>query len=386
MKRVAFIINIDSMQWNGGLNYYRNLIRAICDFSSNDISPVIITGLKADKSVFKDYPDVEYIKTGILDRNTPGWFMQRSVDRIFSRDILLEPLLSKNQIDLLSHSQYALNPRSSLPMCTWIPDFQQIDNPNFFSKKEIKWRDKEFHRLCMRSSRIILSSYDAQRDLTKFAPELVSKSRVLQFVTYPQIETSKIDVIKRKYHFDGPFFLLPNQFWIHKNHRIVFEALRILRARNQKVLIIATGKQYDYRNPNYYNEMIKLARDYDILDSFRPLGVIPYSDLTCLMNYSVAMINPSFFEGWSTSVEEAKSLGKQIILSDILVHREQDPSYATYFDPNNEEELAAILWQTLSSWDSKIDRIRKQQAKDQFPSRWHNFGKTYNNIINDALE
>lgn len=44
-----------------------------------------------------------------------------------------------------------------------------------------------------------------------------------------------------------------------------------------------------------------------------------------LMKHAIAIINPSLFEGGSTTVEEAKSLLKVIILSGIPVHREQNP-------------------------------------------------------------
>ena len=50
-----------------------------------------------------------------------------------------------------------------------------------------------------------------------------------------------------------------------------------------------------------------------------------------LMRTSMALINPSRFKGWSTTVEEAKSFGVPLILSDIDVHREQTDGTARYF-------------------------------------------------------
>lgn len=61
------------------------------------------------------------------------------------------------------------------------------------------------------------------------------------------------------------------------------------------------------------------------------------------MRNSISVINPSFFEGWNSTVEECKSIGKNIILSNLNVHLEQDPPGAIFFDPNNAEELADIL-------------------------------------------
>jgi glycosyltransferase involved in cell wall biosynthesis len=59
----------------------------------------------------------------------------------------------------------------------------------------------------------------------------------------------------------------------------------------------------------------------------------------------MALINPSRFEGWSTTVEEAKSFGVPMILSDVDVHREQTSGGARYFGIDDSEMLADHLWE-----------------------------------------
>jgi len=54
-------------------------------------------------------------------------------------------------------------------------------------------------------------------------------------------------------------------------------------------------------------------------------------------------LNPSLFEGFGLSVDEARSTGKKILLSDIPVHREQDVPQGVFFDPRNVEDLAKKL-------------------------------------------
>ena len=78
---------------------------------------------------------------------------------------------------------------------------------------------------------------------------------------------------------------------------------------------------------------MRRAAEMGCARSSRCLGLVSYADLIGLMRYLTALINPSLFEGWSTTVEEAKSLGKTIILSDIPVHREQAPENGRFFDP-----------------------------------------------------
>ena len=62
-----------------------------------------------------------------------------------------------------------------------------------------------------------------------------------------------------------------------------------------------------------------------------------------LIYYSLAVINPSLFEGWSSTVEQAKAYNKKIILSNISVHREQKPKYSYFFHPRNSLNLSKIL-------------------------------------------
>ena len=100
-------------------------------------------------------------------------------------------------------------------------------------------------------------------------------------------------------------------------------------------------------------------------ESFRVLGSIPDHDLLGLMRNSVAILNPSLFEGWSTSVEEAKSLGKTVLLSDIAVHREQAPDLGVYFHPQDAEDLACKLWSTLADYDPNIDARNQEKCCEQ---------------------
>ena len=118
---------------------------------------------------------------------------------------------------------------------------------------------------------------------------------------------------------------------------------------------------------------------------FRVLGPVPFPHLTGLMLHSVALINPSKFEGWSTTVEEAKSLGKTIILSDIPVHREQAPSLGRYFDPDDPELLSSILSEIADNYSEKVDIENQALARQLFPQRQMAFGQIYEAIVKRAL-
>jgi len=85
------------------------------------------------------------------------------------------------------------------------------------------------------------------------------------------------------------------------------------------------------------------------------LGTVPYSTLVSLMHHSIAVVQPSLYEGWSTTVEESKAMRKQILLSNIDVHLEQAPERGVYFSPNSPEELAACLKRIYVDFSSGIE-------------------------------
>jgi len=93
-------------------------------------------------------------------------------------------------------------------------------------------------------------------------------------------------------------------------------------------------------------------------------GMIPYPHLALLMRASVAMLNASLFEGWSTTVEEAKSLGTPLILSDIDVHREQIGDNAAYFDRTSASSLADVISSVEPKSVEERDDLSRKARED----------------------
>jgi glycosyltransferase involved in cell wall biosynthesis len=115
------------------------------------------------------------------------------------------------------------------------------------------------------------------------------------------------------------------------------------------------------------------------------LGKIPFDHLVGLMRHATAFINPSHFEGWSTSVEEAKSMGKQILLSDLPVHREQCPDRAFFFSPDDPEALALSMLAAHRHYDPILDQKMQLRAREEFTKRQKAYGNAYINIVARVL-
>ena len=223
--------------------------------------------------------------------------------------------------------------------------------------------------VCM--DKVILSSETAKDDFIKYYPQYKEKACVLRFAPVLDFDSPKqMNLIEAKYGIAGKYFFLPNQYWKHKNHKVVLQALRILKDEGKFVCVVSTGNTSDYRAPGHFAAIEVFVKEYELGDRYLILGMIPYADVQVLAEMSLGYINPSSFEGWSTTVEEAKYRGKPILLSDLKVHREQAPSKGVFFNPKDPEDLAKKMWdmwqQPILNEDVEVLKKRNEAALQKF--------------------
>ena len=382
MTRVAFIVPASG--WMGGASYFRNLVLALSESPQLGIEPIFLAG--KGKQLPSEFPPVRVFRTSLLDEGALLWRLRFRWRGRFGTDSLLDRKLRKLGIGALSHNG-DLGIRAKTPTIGWIPDFQHRRLPEFFSPEERERRDAAYDNICSRSRRIVVSSEVARSDLENFFPQGAEKARVLRFVdcSASSIPGRAIAELERKYGFRSPYLLLPGQFWAHKNHRVVMEAIRILRDSGRSITVLATGDTHDYRDPGFFETIMRERATHRVEDLLRVLGPVPYEDLVGLMRHAAALVNPSLFEGWSTVVEEAKSLGKRILLSDIPVHREQAPERGTYFDPADATALSCLLWEAVSVQDADEEGRWASRAAGELPTRQREFARTYAQIVAECM-
>lgn len=383
--RAGFIFTSAGDSWLGGASYYRNLFSALSGLPSRKIEPVIISSNLGADALGRQFPNLTVVQCSLLDLPPLAGKVRRAVQLVSGRDLPLERFLNSAGIEVLSHSGY-LGKRARIPSIAWIPDFQELAFPEFFSKQELAARKRNAINCARHTSTLVFSSQAALNDFKTIKVDPV-ETEVLQFVTDlpPESDLLSLDELRLEYQIGEKFFHLPNQFWVHKNHRLVLEALALLRGQGRNMTVLATGNTSDHRQPGYFLSLTQTAKELGVSDLFRPLGIVPYPHLMSLMRHSVAVINASRFEGWSTTVEEGKSMGKTILLSDIPVHREQAPVRGLYFGPQDAQRLAEHMTDAWNAWDLVGEQAFFQEARQRAPERRRAFAERYQQIVLSTL-
>jgi hypothetical protein len=390
MIRVAFLLNF-SKEYKGGINYIKNLLYTNTITKFPDIEFYVFVPSNIEKEyidIFSPYAKIVF--TDIFVPKTIPWFLNKLFNRTLSYQLPLYMLFKKHNINIVSHS-FFWGRYKNLKTINWIPDFQCLHYPELWTEKELENITSINNNIVKNSDLVILSSYDALNDYKKFAPQFIKKARVLQFVSQPG-EISNVEEIfaeiKEKYHLREDFFYLPNQFWLHKNHMVAFKAINLLVKKGLNPILVTTGIMNDFRGNNKNMTLINdFITDNNLQNNILLLSLIPYKEVLVLMRKCKALINPSFFEGWSSTVEEGKSLGKKLVISDIPVHREQNPEEAIYFNPKNEVELADILESIKKNNNepAELDLKTISRLNSDLLNRTIIFSEKYYAIIKDLM-
>jgi glycosyltransferase involved in cell wall biosynthesis len=342
MLTVVLPVAFGRQVWLGGVNYFRNLLKATNTFSADRFRVVLLTD-KPDQFADLSGPYVRIVMCRMLDfRSGPIAFGSRILQRVTHRNPALVSIIGRHDPDVISHGHAGV--QSLIPSLPWMPDFQHRALPHLFSAKEHAGRESHM-KTYAKLGHLLLSSESARKDFEQYYPSMHHmKVHVLRFPAFNSVSDQPIKSLaelRERHSIPERYIYLPNQFWVHKNHGIVIDALAQTRS---DVSVICTGSTSDLRNDKYFRDLMDRVQHAKLESRFRVLGLVEYSDVVALMYHATAVLNPSLFEGWSTTVEEAKALGKLMILSSLPVHIEQAQQHrARFFSPEDARALAKLL-------------------------------------------
>ena len=388
MIRVGFHYNFSKNSWLGGVIYLKNLFEGISENKNIKIKPVIITDNKCTRDDLSSFKGIEVIKSNLFNRSNFNRITNKIIILLLGKNFFIQRFLVKHKIDAMSHFSI-LGKKSKIPSIYWQPDFQEVNNAEYISFKRKIFRRLNIYLFGCHSNRVLLSSNTVRKTLKKINFEAYKKSGVLKptFSNLPTKSFKSIGYIKKKFNIKSNYFFLPNHFWTHKNHILVLQSLIELKKKKKlkNIQIVCTGLFDDYRNPNHKNKIIEYIKINRLENNFIILGIVNFDELMSLMKFSIAVINPSKSEGWSSTVEQAKSMGKFVLLSNLPVHKEQNPDRFFFFKVNDYLTLSKKLYFLNKKFSPKHDLLFMKKAFKQTIEKKKIFILNYEKLIKKAI-
>lgn len=317
---MRIVLNVGAATWLGGRYYFENLVHALEQVDAAERPELLVNGDLTLPAAIGAH--VQGIPAD-ADVVFPNWGLRRT---------------------------------ARVAQMHWIPDLQHRMLPGNFGRFDRLRRDLGYRRLAAQAALIVVSSESVREAAERAYRGARGKLRVLHFRTVPpdDVDTRAVDTVAAKYGLSTDYLLLPNQFWAHKNHATAIEALDAL-----PLPLVCTGEPSDSRRPGFAEALIERASN----EKLRILGVVPRDDYFQLVRGAAAIIQPSLFEGWSSTVEDARAFGKPIALSDIPVHREQDPPRGFFFGPMDAAGLARAATSAIEAGSAPETEARRRQTE-----------------------
>lgn len=134
----------------------------------------------------------------------------------------------------------------------------------------------------------------------------------------------------------GDFLFYPAQFWAHKNHIRLLQAMTILQQQHGwQGKLLCCGA--DHGNLNFIQ---KRATEFGLNDKVMFLGFVPKDQLILLYQKAFALTYVSYLGPDNLPPLEAFALGCPVIASAVEGARETLGAAALYIDPDNPNDIA----------------------------------------------
>jgi glycosyltransferase involved in cell wall biosynthesis len=367
--------------WLGGVNYVKNLVRTLRISFAQELTISLVQHADSETAIYQDLaPELD----GVIcldDTRAPIVARMRfAATRLLGHSLApkFEQRLRERGVTLCYSNLLRLHRQDGPIKCaSWIPDFQFIREPEGSNRQHGSDQIANCKFVAKNAKRIVLSSADAERDCHQYFPESVGHTHVYRFRSVLDPAIFATDPMAVVSHLGLPerFLLVPNLLAPTKNHLAVIRALTILKAEGLNIRVLCSGSLYDYRNPGFANTIFKEIFRCNVADQIQFTGPLARADQLQLMRACTAILQPSQFEGWNTGVEEARAMGKALLLSTLAVHQEQVQS-AHWFDPNDVQALAAQMRQAFLQLPG-FDRTKESRARDAYQQEIQRAGREF---------
>ena len=264
---------------------------------------------------------------------------------------------------------------SGVPYVMPVFDLQHRLQPEFPEvSANGEWERREYlYRNGIREAVLILADSEVgKEDILHYYSDFGITSdrvQVLPYVPPPYIsstlERESSQGIRRRYDLPDRYFLYPAQFWPHKNHLRIVQAVAQLHRAGAEVEIVFCGTHAGELRTAVFREVMGEAHHLGVAKRIHYLGYVPNDVMSVLYTQAVALVMPTFFGPTNIPVMEAWTFGCPVITSDIRGIREQVADAGILVDPRSVEAIADAmgrLWEDEALGRSLAERGARRLA------------------------
>lgn len=231
------------------------------------------------------------------------------------------------------------------------PEFPEVSAGGEWEHREYLFRNGIGHALT-----VLVDSETGREDVLNCYGDVVSAERVqiLPFLppSYMALTSARPATtgIHERFGLPERYLFFPAQFWPHKNHVRVVEALARIRAeRGIDVAVAMCGSAADELRGSVLDKVRQTAAKGGVEDLIHILGYVEDECMAPLYAASAGVLLPTFFGPTNIPILEAWALGVPVLTSDLRGIREQCGDAAILVDPTSVQAIADGIYSLWSN-------------------------------------
>jgi FkbM family methyltransferase len=254
----------------------------------------------------------------------------------------------------------------NIPSVFHLHDLQHLHFPENFSSGDIGARNR-YYGLSADLADAVVATSDFVRD------DIISKMGVparkvvkIPATWDPKVEAGltqfSVEDAVAKYRLPSLFGFYPAQFWPHKNHRRLVEALAIVRAKAPQFdfKLVFSGNRVHSGWPDVENKI----KQHKLEQHVQFLDFVPFEHLAAIYRGATFCVMPSIFEASSYAVIEAQVLGCPVMCARTTSLPELvEGGAGILFDPFDPNDIAMKMLHWLNNPDDRYEHAERASRK-----------------------
>jgi glycosyltransferase involved in cell wall biosynthesis len=257
----------------------------------------------------------------------------------------------------LVHESYFVAPPVNAPMIATIHDLSYLVVPEFAHPSLKRYLESSVPRTLRRASHVIAVSETTRQDIVeRYNVEPSRVSTIYNGVDgwFYSPEPAAVERAIEHFGLHRPYFIIVGTVEPRKNHLALLHAFAQLYEKRKDVSLAIVG------SPGWLSEPIIAEIEKSAMSMpVRYLRFVDDTWIPALYAGSVALVAPSWYEGFGLPVLEAMACGAAVITSDRGSLPEVAGGNAILVPPGDIEELAASMERLLDDSALRADLVKR---------------------------
>lgn len=253
--------------------------------------------------------------------------------------------------------------------------FPEIGHP-----LEVRRREVHYAQTCRWSEGILVDSEVGRAQLIESYPVEPRDVHVLPFIAPKSMHATEASPrFSERYRLPERYLFYPAQFWEHKNHKGLIQAIHQLREAHADLHLVLAGSK-----KNGFESTANLVDSLGLTNMVTFLGYVPEADMPELYRRARALVMPTFCGPTNIPPLEAFVAGCPVAASNVYGMPDQLGDAALFFDPHAVASMAAAIQRLWT--DDRLVRALMEKGR-QHAQRWHQgpFNERLREIVEDVL-